>query len=90
MNKIVTLSKEIESASKETATTITNIRCYVVEEQDTVPQFDWRPGVPGGFSDGTPDGQTPHVAYIRVDTVGGVTGCIRKNRGDSVASIVPR
>lgn len=69
---------------------ITDIKCYLVEEKDRAPKFNWRNGIPGGFSDGTPDGLTPRVAYVRVDTEAGIVGALRQNRGDAVASVVQR
>ena len=74
----------------QSGTTITDIKCYVVEEKDKAPRFNWRKGVPGGFGDGTPAELTPRYAYIRVDTACGVVGSLRMNRGDSVASLVQR
>ena len=68
---------------------ITDIRCYVVEEPAAVEPFRWRAGLPVP-GDGTPIGETPRVAYVRMDTDEGITGSYRTGPGDAVASLVKR
>jgi L-alanine-DL-glutamate epimerase-like enolase superfamily enzyme len=68
---------------------ITDIRCYLIEEPWGRDTYRWRAGLPGS-GDGTPDGEVPHSAVLRVDTEAGITGCVKWNRGDAVASLVKR
>ena len=68
---------------------ITDIRCYLVEEPWAGDSFRWRAGLPGS-GDGTPDGQVPRAAVLRIDTDAGITGCVKTGRGDAVASLVQR
>ncbi|MBV9812778.1 MAG: hypothetical protein JO326_08500 [Acetobacteraceae bacterium] len=68
---------------------ITDIRCYVVEEPFEREQYRWRAGLPGS-GDGTPHGEVQRFAVLRVDTDAGITGCVKTNRGDAVASLVKR
>lgn len=69
---------------------IENISCYVVEEPMQSSNFKWRDGLIGGSGDGTPLNQMGRVAYVRMDTTEGITGCIKQTKGDSVASLVLR
>lgn len=68
---------------------ITDIRCYLVEEPFEGPAYRWRAGVPRS-GDGTPEGELPRVAYLRMDTDEGITGAVKINRGDAVASLTKR
>jgi L-alanine-DL-glutamate epimerase-like enolase superfamily enzyme len=68
---------------------ITDIRCYLIEEPWAGDTYRWRAGLPGS-GDGTPSGQVPHSAVLRVDTEAGITGCVKINRGDAVASLTRR
>jgi len=68
---------------------ITDIRCYLVEEASDRPAFRWRAGLPGA-GDGTPEGELPRVAYLRMDTDEGVTGALKIGRGEAVMSLTRR
>jgi hypothetical protein len=68
---------------------ITDIRCYLIEEPYPGDPFRWRAGLPGS-GDGTPAGEVPRVAVLRVDTDEGITGCVKINRGEAVMSVVRR
>ncbi len=68
---------------------ITDIRCYLIEEQWAGDTYRWRAGLPGS-GDGTPAGQVPRSAVLRVDTDEGITGCVKTGRGDAVMSLVQR
>ena len=63
---------------------IQDISCYLVEELDPLETFRWRNGVPGH------EGGASRVAYVRVDTDEGITGCVRMEQGDAVLSFVRR
>lgn len=66
---------------------ITDIRCYLVEEEDARPQFRWRTGLPGSH-DGS--GTVPRVAYLRMETDEGITGAVKAGTGEAVASLTRR
>jgi L-alanine-DL-glutamate epimerase-like enolase superfamily enzyme len=68
---------------------ITDIRCYVVEDEHPQYPFRWRRGLPGS-GDGTPLNQTPHAAILRMDTDEGITGCLKVQDGEAVASLTRR
>lgn len=70
---------------------ITDIRCYVVEEPHPGPAYRWRTGL-AGSGDGTPAGETPLAAYIRLDTDEGITGSVKVPPGgaEAAASLVKR
>lgn len=61
-----------------------------MEEENDGPTYAWRDGLPGGPSDGTPQGRTPRVAYIRLDTDAGITGSLQMPRGNAVADTILR
>ena len=63
---------------------IQDIRCYLVEEPDPLGSFRWRNGLP------VHTGEPLRMAYVRVDTDEGVTGCVQTERGDAVVSLVRR
>ena len=63
---------------------IQDISCYLVEEPEPLEPFRWRDGVPGH------GGGASRVAYVRVDTDEGITGCVRMEQGDAVLSFVRR
>ena len=68
---------------------ITDIRCYVVEDQHPAVPFRWRKGLPGS-GDGTPLDQKPHSAILRMDTDEGITGSLKVGDGEAVASLTRR
>ncbi len=68
---------------------ITDIRCYVVEDEHPPVPFRWRKGLPGS-GDGTPLRQKPHAAILRMDTDEGITGGVKVGDGDAVASLTLR
>ncbi len=68
---------------------ITDIRCYLVEQPFEGDSFRWRAGL-AGSGDGTPDGEVPRAAVLRMDTDEGITGCLKIGGGDAVASLVKR
>jgi L-alanine-DL-glutamate epimerase-like enolase superfamily enzyme len=63
---------------------IQDIRCYLVEEPDPLGSFRWRNGLP------VHTGNPLRMAYVRVDTDEGVTGCVQMDHGDAVVSLVRR
>lgn len=63
---------------------IQDIRCYLVEEPYPLEPFRWRAGLRGN------GGGSSRVAYVRVDTDEGITGCVRMDQGDAVLSFVRR
>jgi L-alanine-DL-glutamate epimerase-like enolase superfamily enzyme len=68
---------------------ITDIRCYLIEEPWAGDTYRWRAGLPGS-GDGTPPGEIPRSAVLRIDTESGITGCVKINRGEAVASLTRR
>jgi L-alanine-DL-glutamate epimerase-like enolase superfamily enzyme len=68
---------------------ITDIRCYVVEEPFPGDSYRWRTGL-AGSGDGTPHGENQRWAVLRMDTDEGISGIVKLNRGDAVASLVRR
>lgn len=68
---------------------ITDIRCYVVAGEHPRHPFRWRKGVPGS-GDGTAPGEAPRTAILRMDTDAGITGAIRLDDGETVASLTRR
>ena len=55
---------------------ITDIRCYVIEDEHPLVPFRWRKGLPGS-GDGTPIDQRPKSAILRMDTDEGITGATK-------------
>jgi L-alanine-DL-glutamate epimerase-like enolase superfamily enzyme len=68
---------------------ITDIRCYVIEDEHPSERFRWRKGLPGS-GDGTPIDQRPKSAILRMDTDEGVTGATKIADGEAVASLTRR
>ena len=68
---------------------ITDIRCYVVEDDHPAVPFRWRKGLPGS-GDGTSPDRRPLAAILRMDTDEGITGAIKIGDGESVASLTRR
>ena len=68
---------------------ITDIRCYVVEDEHPAVPFRWRTGLPGS-GDGTPLDQKPKAAILRMDTDAGITGSLKIGDGEAVASLTRR
>jgi L-alanine-DL-glutamate epimerase-like enolase superfamily enzyme len=68
---------------------ITDIRCYVIEDEHPQYPFRWRKGLPGS-GDGTAGNDTPRSAILRMDTDEGITGCLKVNDGETVASLTRR
>ena len=58
---------------------ITDIRCYVIEDEHPSVPFRWRKGLPGS-GDGTPLDQRPKSAILRMDTDEGITGATKIGR----------
>ena len=65
---------------------ITDIRCYVIEDEHPPVPFRWRKGLPGS-GDGTPINQRPKSAILRMDTDEGITGATKIADGEAVASL---
>src|SRR2546425_370136 len=51
---------------------ITDIRCYLIEDEHPAHPFRWRKGLPGS-GDGTAAERKPLAAVLRMDTDAGVT-----------------
>jgi L-alanine-DL-glutamate epimerase-like enolase superfamily enzyme len=68
---------------------ITDIRCYVVEDNHPAVPFRWRKGLPGS-GDGTAPHEKPRAAVLRMDTDEGITGAVRVGDGEAVASLTRR
>jgi L-alanine-DL-glutamate epimerase-like enolase superfamily enzyme len=68
---------------------ITDIRCYVVEDDHPPVPFRWRAGLPGS-GDGTPLNQRPKSAILRMDTDEGIIGVTKLGDGEAVASLTRR
>jgi L-alanine-DL-glutamate epimerase-like enolase superfamily enzyme len=68
---------------------ITDIRCYVVEDEHPAYPFRWRKGL-AGSGDGTPPGEKPKSAILRMDTDEGITGATKIADGEAVASLTRR
>jgi L-alanine-DL-glutamate epimerase-like enolase superfamily enzyme len=68
---------------------ITDIRCYVIEGEHPRYPFRWRTGLPGS-GDGTRADEAPRLAVLRMDTDEGITGCLRADDGEAVASLTRR
>jgi len=68
---------------------ITDIRCYIVEDDHPAVPFRWRKGLPGS-GDGTPLDQRPKSAIIRMDTDEGIIGATKIGDGEAVASLTRR
>lgn len=68
---------------------ITDIRCYVIEDEHPAVPFRWRAGLPGS-GDGTPLNEKPHAAILRMDTDEGITGALKIGDGEAVASLTRR
>ena len=68
---------------------ITDIKCYVVEDEHPAVPFRWRAGLPGS-GDGTPLDQKPKAAILRMDTDAGITGSLKIGDGEAVASLTRR
>ena len=52
---------------------ITDIRCYVIEDEHPPVPFRWRKGL-AGSGDGTSLSQKPRSAILRMDTDEGIVG----------------
>jgi L-alanine-DL-glutamate epimerase-like enolase superfamily enzyme len=68
---------------------ITDIRCYVIEDQHPPVAFRWRSGLPGS-GDGTSPSAKPKTAILRMDTDEGIIGAFRVGDGEAVASLTRR
>jgi L-alanine-DL-glutamate epimerase-like enolase superfamily enzyme len=68
---------------------ITDIRCYVSEDEHPAVPFRWRAGLPGS-GDGTPLTEKPKSAILRMDTDAGITGSLKIGDGEAVASLTRR
>jgi L-alanine-DL-glutamate epimerase-like enolase superfamily enzyme len=68
---------------------ITDIRCYVVEDDHPSVPFRWRKGLPGS-GEGTPPDQRPKSAVLRMDTDEGIIGATKIADGEAVASLTRR
>jgi L-alanine-DL-glutamate epimerase-like enolase superfamily enzyme len=68
---------------------ITDIKCYVIEDDHPAVPFRWRAGLPGS-GDGTPLDQKPRAAILRMDTDAGIVGSLKIGDGDAVASLTRR
>lgn len=68
---------------------ITDIRCYLVEDEHPQVPFRWRKGLPGS-GDGTPLNEKPKSAILRMDTDEGITGSLKLGDGEAVMSLVRR
>ena len=68
---------------------ITDIRCYVVEDEHPAYPFRWRKGL-AGSGDGTPLSERPKSAILRMDTDEGIIGATRIADGEAVASLTRR
>jgi L-alanine-DL-glutamate epimerase-like enolase superfamily enzyme len=68
---------------------ITDIRCYVIEDEHPPVPFRWRKGLPGS-GDGTPLSMKPRSAILRMDTDEGITGVTKVGDGEAVASLTRR
>ena len=68
---------------------ITDIRCYVVEDEHPSVPFRWRKGLPGS-GDGTPPREKPRSAILRMDTDEGISGSLKIGDGEAVASLTRR
>lgn len=68
---------------------ITDIRCYVVEDDHPAVPFRWRKGLPGS-GDGTAPDRRPLAAILRMETDEGITGAIKIGDGEFVASLTRR
>ena len=61
---------------------ITDIRCYIVEDDHPAVPFRWRKGLPGS-GDGTPLDQRPKSAILRMDTDEGIIGATKIGDGEA-------
>jgi L-alanine-DL-glutamate epimerase-like enolase superfamily enzyme len=68
---------------------ITDIRCYVIEDEHPAVPFRWRAGLPGS-GDGTAIGEKPKAAILRMDTDTGIIGSLKIGDGEAVASLTRR
>jgi L-alanine-DL-glutamate epimerase-like enolase superfamily enzyme len=68
---------------------ITDIKCYVVEDEHPAVPFRWRTGLPGS-GDGTPLSQKPKSGILRMDTDEGITGRLKLGDGEALASLTRR
>jgi L-alanine-DL-glutamate epimerase-like enolase superfamily enzyme len=68
---------------------ITDIRCYVVEDEHPSVSFRWRKGLPGS-GDGTHASEKPKAAMLRMDTDEGIVGAVFAGDGEAVASLTRR
>jgi L-alanine-DL-glutamate epimerase-like enolase superfamily enzyme len=68
---------------------ITDIRCYLIEDDYPPVPFRWRKGLPGS-GDGTRPPDKPKAAILRMDTDEGFSGAVRVGDGETVASLTRR
>src|SRR5580658_4634290 len=68
---------------------ITDIRCYVIEDEHPPVAFRWRKGLLGS-GDGTVLTAKPKAAILRMDTDEGIIGCTKIGDGEAVASLTHR
>jgi L-alanine-DL-glutamate epimerase-like enolase superfamily enzyme len=68
---------------------ITDIRCYVINDEHPAVPFRWRKGLPGS-GDGTALSDKPKSAILRMDTDEGITGSVKIGDGEAVASLTRR
>jgi L-alanine-DL-glutamate epimerase-like enolase superfamily enzyme len=68
---------------------ITDIQCYVIEDDHPPYPFHWRTGL-AGSGDGTSLSEKPRTAVLRMDTDSGVTGSTKTTDGEAVASLTRR
>lgn len=68
---------------------ITDLRCYLVEDEHPPCPFRWRKGL-AGSGDGTAPDALPRAAILRMDTDEEITGCLQIADGEAVASLTRR
>jgi L-alanine-DL-glutamate epimerase-like enolase superfamily enzyme len=68
---------------------ITDIRCYLIEDEYPAVPFRWRKGL-AGSGDGTQPPDKPRAAVLRMDTDEGLIGAQRIGDGEAVMSLTRR